>query len=190
MRVFRCLHIAILSILLGSAAMLCAQDEKPQDDHPAKPEETKPAPKAEEAKPAQPAWRNPQSRNSRTRKNRRKTNPAIRPCRRGRITPASPPQTCRDKIVPSRRMQLPPVAVAIFLTTNSAPTSAAATPSGQTRSSFPVGLNFNMEVILLNWSMRGPRAGPTPMTATSTTSMGSTSFSICSTQVFASLFSL
>jgi hypothetical protein len=50
MRVFRFLNIAILSVLLGSAAMLCAQDEKPQEDHPPKQEETKP-PKAEESKP-------------------------------------------------------------------------------------------------------------------------------------------
>ncbi len=72
MRVFRCLHIAILSILLGSAAMLCAQDEKPQDDHPAKPEETKPAPKAEEAKPAQPDMAKPSKQEQKDEKKQEK----------------------------------------------------------------------------------------------------------------------
>jgi hypothetical protein len=52
MRALRLLNVAILSGLVGSAALLYAQDEKPQDDKPAQQEEAKPQPKQDEAKPA------------------------------------------------------------------------------------------------------------------------------------------
>ena len=54
MRIFRFLNVAILSVLIGSAALVYAQDEKPQEDKPAQPEEAKPMPKQDAAKPAQP----------------------------------------------------------------------------------------------------------------------------------------
>jgi hypothetical protein len=53
MRIFRFLNVAILSLMLGSAVFVHAQDEKPQDDKPAQPEEAKPLPKQDAAKPAQ-----------------------------------------------------------------------------------------------------------------------------------------
>jgi hypothetical protein len=52
MRTFRFLNLAILTVLVGSAALVYAQDEKPQDDKPARQEEAKPQPKPDEAKPA------------------------------------------------------------------------------------------------------------------------------------------
>src|SRR5271155_2708542 len=54
MRTFRFLNLAILTVLIGSAALVYAQDEKPQDDKPARQEEAKPQPKPDEAKPARP----------------------------------------------------------------------------------------------------------------------------------------
>lgn len=51
MRVFRFLNVALLSVLVGSAGLLYAQDEKQQEDKPRQ-EETKPEPKKDEAKPA------------------------------------------------------------------------------------------------------------------------------------------
>lgn len=51
MRALRFLNLAILSVLVGSAALLYAQDEKQQEDKPAKQEEAKPQPKQDEAKP-------------------------------------------------------------------------------------------------------------------------------------------
>ncbi len=54
MRTFRFLNLAILSVLVGSAALMYAQDEKPQEDKPAKQEDAKPQPKQDEAKPARP----------------------------------------------------------------------------------------------------------------------------------------
>jgi hypothetical protein len=51
MRALRFLSVAILSALVGSAALLYAQDEK-QEDKPARQEDTKPQPKQDEAKPA------------------------------------------------------------------------------------------------------------------------------------------
>jgi hypothetical protein len=54
MRTFRFLNLAILTVLVGSAALVYAQDEKPQDDKPARQEEAKPQPKPDEAKPARP----------------------------------------------------------------------------------------------------------------------------------------
>jgi hypothetical protein len=54
MRILRFLNVAILSVLIGSAALAYAQDDKPQDDKPAQPEEARPMPKQNEAKPAQP----------------------------------------------------------------------------------------------------------------------------------------
>jgi hypothetical protein len=50
MRVFRFLNLAILSLLVCGAALVYAQDDKPQDK-PAQQEEAKPQPK-QEAKPA------------------------------------------------------------------------------------------------------------------------------------------
>jgi hypothetical protein len=52
MRALRFLNLAILSILVGSAASVYAQEEKPQEDKPARQEEAKPEPKQEEAKPS------------------------------------------------------------------------------------------------------------------------------------------
>jgi len=49
MRALRFLNLAILSVLVGSAALVYAQDEKQQDDKPARQEE--PKPKQDEAKP-------------------------------------------------------------------------------------------------------------------------------------------
>lgn len=54
MRTFRFLNLTILSVLVGSAALVYAQDEKPQEDKPARQEEAKPQPKQDEAKPARP----------------------------------------------------------------------------------------------------------------------------------------
>jgi hypothetical protein len=52
MRALRFLNVAILSALVGSAAVLCAQDDKQPEDKPARQEEPKPQPKQDEAKPA------------------------------------------------------------------------------------------------------------------------------------------
>lgn len=54
MRSFRFLNLAILSVLVGGAALVYAQDEKPQEEKPAHPEEAKPQPKQDEAKPSRP----------------------------------------------------------------------------------------------------------------------------------------
>jgi hypothetical protein len=51
MRALRFLNLAILSVLVGSAAFVYAQDEKQQEDKPARQEEAKPQPKKDEAKP-------------------------------------------------------------------------------------------------------------------------------------------
>ena len=51
MRALRFLNLAILSALLGSAALLYAQEEKQQEEKPARQEEAKPQPKRDEAKP-------------------------------------------------------------------------------------------------------------------------------------------
>jgi hypothetical protein len=51
MRALRFLNLAVLSVLLGSATLLYAQDEKQQQDRPARQEEAKPQPKQDEAKP-------------------------------------------------------------------------------------------------------------------------------------------
>ena len=53
MRAFRFLNLAILAVLVGSAALVYAQDEKQQEDKP-KQEDVKPQPKQEEAKPSKP----------------------------------------------------------------------------------------------------------------------------------------
>jgi hypothetical protein len=57
MRTFRFLHLAILAVLVGSAALVYAQDDKRQDDQPAKQEAAKPDVKPDQAKPdeAKPA---------------------------------------------------------------------------------------------------------------------------------------
>jgi hypothetical protein len=52
MRTCRLLQLAVLSVLVGSAALMYAQDEKKQDDSPAKQEEAKPEMKQDDAKPA------------------------------------------------------------------------------------------------------------------------------------------
>jgi hypothetical protein len=51
MRVLRILNLAILSTLLAGSAFVFAQDDKPQDDKPARQEEPKPQPKQDETKP-------------------------------------------------------------------------------------------------------------------------------------------
>ena len=61
MRSFRFLNLAILSVLVGSAALVYAQDEKPQEEKPAQ-EEAKPQPKQDEAKPARPDEAKPAAR--------------------------------------------------------------------------------------------------------------------------------
>jgi hypothetical protein len=62
MRTFRFLQLAVLSVMVGSAALVYAQDEK-QEDKPAKQEETKPQPKQEEGKPARPEEAKPKQDN-------------------------------------------------------------------------------------------------------------------------------
>jgi hypothetical protein len=52
MRALRFLNLVILSVLVGSTALLYAQDEKQPEDKPARQEEAKPQPKQDEAKPA------------------------------------------------------------------------------------------------------------------------------------------
>jgi hypothetical protein len=53
MRAFRFLQLGLLATLLASSAVLYAQDDKPQEDKPAKQEEAKPAqPRQNEARPA------------------------------------------------------------------------------------------------------------------------------------------
>ncbi len=54
MRIFRFLNLAILTVLVGSAALVYSQDEKPQDDKPARQEEAKPQPKPDESKTSRP----------------------------------------------------------------------------------------------------------------------------------------
>lgn len=52
MRIFRFLNVVILSVLVGSAALLYAQDEKQQDNHPAaQQDDARPQPKQEQAQP-------------------------------------------------------------------------------------------------------------------------------------------
>lgn len=51
MRALRVLNVAALSLLLGSAALVYGQDEKKQDEKPARQEEAKPQPKQDETKP-------------------------------------------------------------------------------------------------------------------------------------------
>jgi hypothetical protein len=51
MRALRFLNLAVLSVLVGSAALVYAQDEKQQEEKPARQEEAKPQPKHDEAKP-------------------------------------------------------------------------------------------------------------------------------------------
>jgi hypothetical protein len=51
MRRLNFVNVAILSLLVGSAAAVYAQEEKPQEEKPARQEEAKPTPKPDEAKP-------------------------------------------------------------------------------------------------------------------------------------------
>ena len=51
MKTLRFLNLAILSVLVGSTALVYAQDEKPQEEKPARQEEAKPQPRQDEAKP-------------------------------------------------------------------------------------------------------------------------------------------
>ena len=51
MRALRFLNVAILSVLVGGAALVYAQDDKQSDDKPARQEDPKPEPKQDEAKP-------------------------------------------------------------------------------------------------------------------------------------------
>lgn len=52
MRALRFLNLAIVSVLVGSAALVYAQEEKQQEEKPARQEEGKPQPKQDEAKPS------------------------------------------------------------------------------------------------------------------------------------------
>ncbi|MGA8762105.1 MAG: hypothetical protein WB562_04365 [Candidatus Sulfotelmatobacter sp.] len=52
MHAFRFLNVAILSVLVATSAALYAQDEKQQEEKPARQEEPKPQPKHDEARPA------------------------------------------------------------------------------------------------------------------------------------------
>ena len=52
MPALRFLNLAIVSVLVGSAALVCAQEEKQQEEKPARQEEAKPQPKQEEARPS------------------------------------------------------------------------------------------------------------------------------------------
>jgi cell division protein FtsN len=54
MRVFRFLNLAILSVLLAGSAALYEQDDKPQEDKPARQEDPKAPAKPDEGKPARP----------------------------------------------------------------------------------------------------------------------------------------
>lgn len=58
MRAFRFLNLGILAALLASSAVLYAQDEKPQEDKPAKQEE----PKKDNAKPESKDMAKPESK--------------------------------------------------------------------------------------------------------------------------------
>src|SRR5258708_38254123 len=53
MRALRFLNLGILAVLVGSTALVYAQDEKQQEEKPAHQEEAKPQPK-QEAKPSRP----------------------------------------------------------------------------------------------------------------------------------------
>jgi hypothetical protein len=68
MRTFRFLNLAILSVLVGSAALVYAQDEKPQEDKPARQEEATPQPKQDEAKPSRPEEAKPSRQDKQERK--------------------------------------------------------------------------------------------------------------------------
>ncbi len=59
MRAFRFLNLAILSVLVGCSALVYAQDDKPQDNKPARQEEAKPQPKQDETKPQDAAKPHP-----------------------------------------------------------------------------------------------------------------------------------
>jgi hypothetical protein len=52
MPALRLLNLTVLSVLIGSSALVYAQDEKPQEEKPARQEEAKPQPKQEEATPS------------------------------------------------------------------------------------------------------------------------------------------
>jgi len=52
MRALRFLNLTVLSVLIGSSALVYAQDEKQQEEKPARQEEAKPQPKQDEAKPS------------------------------------------------------------------------------------------------------------------------------------------
>jgi hypothetical protein len=54
MRICRLLQLAVLSVLVGSATLMFAQDEKKADDPPARQEDVKPEPKQDDAKPVHP----------------------------------------------------------------------------------------------------------------------------------------
>jgi hypothetical protein len=75
------LNVAILSVLVGCTALAYAQDDKVQDDKPARQEEPKPEPKQDEAKPPKQDVPNLQNRTSKKRnkiKNAIKTSPETR----------------------------------------------------------------------------------------------------------------
>lgn len=64
MRALRFLNITILSLLVGSAALVYAQDEKQQDEKPARQEDAKPQPKQDEAKPNRQNEAKPQNQDN------------------------------------------------------------------------------------------------------------------------------
>jgi hypothetical protein len=65
MRALRFLNVAILSVLVGSAALVYAQDEKQQEEKPARQEDAKPQPKQNEAKPTRQNEAKPSNQDTR-----------------------------------------------------------------------------------------------------------------------------
>jgi hypothetical protein len=65
MKALRFLNLAILSALVGSTALVYAQEEKQQDEKPARQEEAKPQPKQDEAKPSRQNEAKPSNQDTR-----------------------------------------------------------------------------------------------------------------------------
>src|ERR1700676_2314662 len=72
MRALRFLNVAILSVLVGSAALVYAQDEKQQEEKPARQEDAKPQPKQNEAKPTRQNEAKPSNQTPRGKKKTQK----------------------------------------------------------------------------------------------------------------------
>src|SRR5271169_5384870 len=77
MRALRFLNVAILSLLVGSAALVYAQDEKQQEDRPARQEE--PKPKQDEAKPPRQDEAKPAKQNKQDQKREDQSRDQMRP---------------------------------------------------------------------------------------------------------------